>query len=239
MKKILFLIFVLNTSFAFLFAAPSSKTSPSPPFPDEAFLNAPQVRVKPGHYLFNDTTIIEASSKPASNSSGNSVSPVIEEVPPEVIINGKPASQLTDEETQKFLQSKIKRIKQRDLQVCLIRIASGYPVTLVFSEPVKGSSIGDNKLIGVETPNSQELILKALAPPPGDTSFQVVTKDGKRFVYHLFITDNLVNADLIICVNKPWGFPIGYLLKWIIILGALGCAGYFAYKKFGNKFISK
>ncbi|MFZ5806650.1 MAG: pilus assembly protein N-terminal domain-containing protein [Verrucomicrobiota bacterium] len=151
--------------------------------------------------------------------------------PPEMIVNGKPASQLTDAETQNFLQSKVKNIRQGNLEVRLIRIAPGYPVTLDFAESVKSSSIGDPQLVAAQSPNSKEIILRALARPPGDTTLQVVTRSEKRFIYQLYLAENLKNADLVICVNQGWESSMIYWIKWLLILGVIGFAAYMGYQK--------
>lgn len=158
--------------------------------------------------------------------------PVIEEVLPEVVVNGKPISQLSDEEKQKFLQKKVKRVKQADLEVRLVRIAPGYPVTFAFPEPVKNFSVGDAKLIVAQNVSSKEMLLTALSRPPGDTTFQVVVKNGKRFIYHIFLAENLADADLVICVNKPSAWICG--LKWMIGIGILAIVGYIFRERIKN-----
>lgn len=151
--------------------------------------------------------------------------PVVEEVPPEVLINGKPASQLTEDEKIDFLTQKIKTISHEDGQVEILKVAPTYPLTVLFSEPIQMFVIGDDKMIKVElvggggggagggnsSPNG--LVIRATARPPGDTVVQVFFSGGKVRLYHVFLQDNFVTADSCIRVvsfgkspsNKTFG----------------------------------
>lgn len=133
--------------------------------------------------------------------------PVVKEMPPEVLINGKPAHTLTEDETIEFLTQKIKTISHEDGQVELLKVAPTYPLTILFSEPIQMYVVGDDKMIKVELVGGSSggggagntaptgMVIRATSRPPGDTVVQVFFAGGKVRMYHIFLQDNFVTAD--------------------------------------------
>ncbi len=118
---------------------------------------------------------------------------------PPVEVNGKPASEMTEDEIQAFLQSKIRDIYQYGDQVEQLRVAPGYPLTLVFPRSVESVIIGDPAMVG-EQKIGKMLVLHAKARA-GDTSM-VVTLPGDRVLnYHIFIVPNFVKADTTLTIH--------------------------------------
>jgi len=110
-----------------------------------------------------------------------------------VVIQGKKADQLSDEETRDFLQGKIRTISQRDGEVELLRIAPGYPMTLSFSELPQTIILGDPKMVGYQKVG--KTVVLSATTRQGDTSLQVFFSGGKLRVYHLFIEPDFVTGE--------------------------------------------
>lgn len=110
-----------------------------------------------------------------------------------VVIQGKKADQLSDEETRDFLQGKIRTISQRDGEVELLRIAPGYPMTLSFSELPQTIILGDPKMVGYQKVG--KTVVLSATTRQGDTSLQVFFAGGKLRVYHLFIEPDFVTGE--------------------------------------------
>ena len=110
-----------------------------------------------------------------------------------VVIQGKKADQLSDEETRDFLQGKIRTISQRDGEVELLRIAPGYPMTLSFSELPQTIILGDPKMVGYQKVG--KTVVLSATTRQGDTSLQVFFTGGKLRVYHLFIEPDFVTGE--------------------------------------------
>ncbi len=116
-----------------------------------------------------------------------------------VMIQGKKAEQLTDEETRDFLQGKIRTISQGDGEVELLRVAPGYPMTLSFSEIPQNIILGDPKMVGYQKVG-KTVVLSAMTRQ-GDTSLQVFFAGGKLRIYHLFIESDFVTGETAVRVS--------------------------------------
>jgi hypothetical protein len=124
---------------------------------------------------------------------------VIEELAPPLIIKGKYADELSDDEKKEFLQEKIKTIYQEDGQVELLRVAPGYPLTLSFEDSIGNVVVGDTSLVNVSNLNDRTLLLSALIRE-GDTTMQVFFPGNKLRIYHIFIADNFLTGETAIRV---------------------------------------
>ncbi|QSR86862.1 hypothetical protein EM20IM_00360 [Candidatus Methylacidiphilum infernorum] len=131
--------------------------------------------------------------------SSNTTAQVTEEDAPPVIINGKKAEELTDDELIQFLQQKVKQIHQEDGQVEILRTSPGYPLAIEFSEPITGWELGDGKLIHV-TKHGSALILRSL-DSTGDTSLLVFFPAGRTRIYHIFVESDFQKALSLIRVS--------------------------------------
>ncbi|WP_018289641.1 hypothetical protein [Verrucomicrobium sp. 3C] len=133
---------------------------------------------------------------------GTSGPGVIEGEPPEVEINGKPASQLSEDELREFLQQKVETVYQSDNEELILRVAPGYPLVLTFSDPMDGAPVvGDPQALSA-TVRKNHLILKVLDSSASDTSMTVFFRGGKKRLYHVFIEPNLVKAELAMNVSS-------------------------------------
>ncbi|MDD2676213.1 MAG: hypothetical protein PHP75_01905 [Methylacidiphilaceae bacterium] len=132
-----------------------------------------------------------------TNPSGATKQVVEEEAPP-VLIEGKRADQMTEDELLGFLQGKVRTIHQGDGQMEILRVAPGYPLVLEFAEPISSWELGDNKLLGVRR-SAQSLILRA-TENNGDTSLLVFFAGGKTRPYHVFIEESFAKTQTLIRV---------------------------------------
>ncbi len=124
---------------------------------------------------------------------------VVEEDAPPVVIEGKRADELTEDEMLGFLQGKVRTIHQGDGQVEVLRVAPGYPLVLEFADPISGWELGDGKLIGIKR-SFQSLILRA-TENSGDTSLIVFFSGGKTRPYHVFVQESFAKAQTLIRVS--------------------------------------
>lgn len=127
---------------------------------------------------------------------------VVEEEAPPVLIDGKRADELTEDQMLGFLQGKVRTIHQGDGQVEVLRVAPGYPLVLEFADPVSGWELGDGKLVGVKR-SFQSLILRA-TEDKGDTSLIVFFPGGKTRPYHVFVEETFAKTQTLIRV-APFG----------------------------------
>lgn len=119
---------------------------------------------------------------------------IIQEVAKPVIINGKPANEMTEEEMMHFLQGKIKTIEQEDGEVLPLRVAPGYAVKLLFEEPYSDAIVGDKTLCDI-TKVGSKIIAFTARQRSGDTNLSVFFPGGLVRQYHLFIEANFSTAD--------------------------------------------
>lgn len=117
---------------------------------------------------------------------------VIMQPPATVVVDGKPADKLSDDEMREFLESKIQTIHQSEGAVELLRVAPGYALTLTFSMPVNSVILGDPSLVKFSL-QGRILVLSAGARR-GDTSMQLVMPGDRILNYHIFISPNFVDA---------------------------------------------
>ncbi|MDD4933986.1 MAG: hypothetical protein PHO89_11065, partial [Methylacidiphilaceae bacterium] len=132
-----------------------------------------------------------------ANPNGPSKQVVEEEAPP-VVINGKRADELTEDQMLSFLQGKVRTIQQGDGQVEILRVAPGYPLVLEFADPISAWELGDAKLVSVRR-SAQSLILRA-SENSGDTSLIVFFPGGKTRPYHVFIEESFAKTQTLIRV---------------------------------------
>jgi hypothetical protein len=137
---------------------------------------------------------------PSGNGAGDAQTEVIQQTAPPVIINGKPADQMTDDEKLEFLQEKVKTISQEDGQVELLRVAPGYPLTLSFEEPIMSVIVGDTAMVKTENLNPKTLVISPTSRE-GDTSMQVFFSGNLERIYHIFIADSFVNGETAIKIR--------------------------------------
>jgi len=123
---------------------------------------------------------------------GNSPHIVYEPAKP-VIINGKPASELTEREMHEFLQNKIKVISQEDGEVKELFVAPGYVLTITYEEPPVDGFIGDGQLATYKVVG-KTMVINA-RERAGDTNFKVLFSGGVLREYHIFITPTFAKAD--------------------------------------------
>lgn len=132
--------------------------------------------------------------------SGTSGDPsIIFEPPPPVVVDGIPASKLSEEQLRGFLQSKVRDIYQMGEQVEIIRVAPGYPVTLKYTDVLNDVIVGDDQLIGV-TKVGKLLVLKASAGQ-GDTNMKVSISGARLLNYHVFVEESFGSADSTLIVH--------------------------------------
>ncbi len=124
---------------------------------------------------------------------------VVKEAPPSIVINDKPADQLTDDEILEFLQQKIQDIDQSEGQVRLLRVAPGYPLTMFFEENFQDVILGDTAMVEI-TKTSRGLVCSAKVRT-GDTSMQVIFSGGRRLIYHIFITPDFTRGMTSLRIN--------------------------------------
>ncbi|MDE1171782.1 MAG: hypothetical protein PW734_11340 [Verrucomicrobium sp.] len=179
------------------------------PAQNQTYLPPTGGRQLPGHS--DDADPSTGNAQLTQSSSATSKSNTVEIVPPPpVMINGKPADRMTEEEERTFLQEKIRTISQPDGEVEIIHVAPGYPVTIRYSEPIADIAIGDKKLVSVQK-HGKILLLNALLPN-GDTPLQVFFSGSRMRPYHIFATDTYAKGDSSITV-QPFimdGTPQGY-----------------------------
>ncbi|TFE66192.1 hypothetical protein [Methylacidiphilum caldifontis] len=132
------------------------------------------------------------SSFQSGSTNQNSNVQITEEDAPPVIINGKRAEELTDDELVEFLQEKVRLIHQEDGQVEILRTAPGYPLAIEFSEPILGWELGDGKLIHISKQGTK-LILRSL-DTTGDTSLLVFFQGNRTRLYHIFVESDFKKA---------------------------------------------
>jgi hypothetical protein len=121
-------------------------------------------------------------------------SPVISEPAKPVMINGKPASELTEQEMMDFLQDKIKTIEQEDGELLPLRVAPGYALKIQFQEPIMDAVPGDPALCSLTKVGSKILVFNA-KQRAGDTNLSVFFSGGIVRQYHVFIEANFSTAD--------------------------------------------
>lgn len=135
-----------------------------------------------------------------TSAGGTNTAPVVTAPAKPVEINGKPASELTPDEIQAFLQSKIRDIYQYGDQVEQLHIAPGYPLTLKFEQEVGTVIIGDPSMV-TQTKIGKLLVLQAKARG-GDTTLVVTLPGDVLLNYHIFIEPNFVTADTTLTVHN-------------------------------------
>jgi hypothetical protein len=112
---------------------------------------------------------------------------VLEQDAPPVIIKGKRAEDLTDDERKDFLREKIKDIYQEDGEVELIRLSPGYPTTLTFEDRLTNFVLGDSTMVKIDQiGDGRTLVLNALERE-GQTTLQIFFGGQKVRVYDLEI----------------------------------------------------
>ena len=138
----------------------------------------------------------EAVPPPISDSSQATPGPppVISEPAKPVMINGKAASELTEQEMLDFLQDKIRTIEQEDGELLPLRVAPGYALKLMFQEPIMDAVPGDPALCSLTKVGSKILVFNA-KQRAGDTNLSVFFSGGIVRHYHVFIEANYSTAD--------------------------------------------
>jgi hypothetical protein len=124
----------------------------------------------------------------------NGTQPIISEPAKPVMINGKPASELTEQQMMDFLQSKIKTITQEDGELLPLRVAPGYALKIMFQEPIMDAVPGDPALCTLTKVGSRILVFNA-KQRAGDTNLSVFFAGGVVRQYHIFIEANFSTAD--------------------------------------------
>jgi len=143
----------------------------------------------------------QGNSTPPPPAAPTSVSPIYyDEDPPPVKYGGKLASELSDDEIIEFLQEKIKNITHEDRQVRLLRVSPSYPLSLQFAEPYAHVLLGDPDVVKVDSMDERTLVISA-SLRQGDTEMQVFFAGGKMRYYHIFIVENLQDAETAIKVG--------------------------------------
>lgn len=123
----------------------------------------------------------------------------VETPPPPVVINGKRADQLSDDEIVDFLAQKVRDVQQPNDAPVLIRLSPGYPVTLTFDKPVTDFEIGDAGMVSLRQ-SANRIILRAKRAQ-GSTRIDVFFSDRTIRTYHVFIVPTFVNADGIVNIQ--------------------------------------
>jgi hypothetical protein len=124
----------------------------------------------------------------------NGTQPIISEPAKPVMIDGKPASELTEQQMLDFLQSKIKTITQEDGELLPLRVAPGYALKLMYQEPIMDAVPGDPALCTLTKVGSRILVFNA-KQRAGDTNLSVFFAGGVVRQYHIFIEANFSTAD--------------------------------------------
>ena len=117
---------------------------------------------------------------------------VIPTPPDPVVVDGKNAKDLDEDQMREFLESKIQTIYQSEGAVELLKVAPGYALTMTFSETLGSVVVGDPGLVNF-TNKGKVLILSANART-GDTSMQVILPGDRVLNYHIFIAPNFAEA---------------------------------------------
>ena len=117
---------------------------------------------------------------------------VIYEPPAPVVIEGKKASEMSEDEMREFLEKKIQTIYQTEGAVEFLRVAPGYALTLTFDLPVQAVVMGDDQLVSFQMQGTT--LVLAARQRRGDTSMQLIFGGQKIFNYHIFIADNYSTA---------------------------------------------
>lgn len=130
------------------------------------------------------------SGTKAPSGQGNVV--IIPQAPEPVLVGGKKAQDLDEDQMKQFLESKILTIHQNEGGVELLKIAPGYALTMTFSEPIGSVVIGDPGMVRF-TSKGRVLVLGANARA-GDTSMQVILPGDRILNYHIFIAQNFADA---------------------------------------------
>lgn len=126
---------------------------------------------------------------------------VITEPAKPVIINGKRASDLNDDELLDFLQSKIQTVEQGDGDILLLHLAPGYALTLNYEEPVQAVIMGDPALASYE--RSGRTVVLSAKQRAGDTNMKVMFPGSVIREYHVFIQSSFAKADNTFKVTTP------------------------------------
>lgn len=142
--------------------------------------------------LTHSQTVPPPPNSDSDPQGGDQGAVVIMQPPATVVVDGKPADKLSDDEMREFLESKIQTIHQSEGAVELLRVAPGYALTLSFSEPVGSVILGDPSLVRFSL-QGRILVLSAGARR-GDTSMQVVMPGDRILNYHIFISPNFIDA---------------------------------------------
>jgi hypothetical protein len=124
----------------------------------------------------------------------NGTQPIITEPAKPVMINGKPAGELTEQQMLDFLQGKIKTITQEDGELLPLRVAPGYALKLMYQEPIMDAVPGDPALCTLTKVGSKILVFNA-KQRAGDTNLSVFFSGGIVRQYHIFIEANFSTAD--------------------------------------------
>jgi hypothetical protein len=133
-----------------------------------------------------------AISDPTPGTSGTQ--PIISEPAKPVMIDGKPASELSEQQMMDFLQGKIKTITQEDGELLPLRVAPGYALKLMYQEPIMDAVPGDPALCTLTKIGSKILVFNA-KQRAGDTNLSVFFAGGIVRQYHIFIEANFSTAD--------------------------------------------
>ena len=122
-----------------------------------------------------------------------------------VVVNGKKAADLSSDEMETFLSSKITNVQQSEDNVISLHLAPGYALTLTFDAPPQSVIVGDPALMTYK-PIGRTLVLSA-HQRRGDTSMQVIFPGNRVFVYHVFIASSFVDAQSAVKVTTEESSP--------------------------------
>lgn len=132
---------------------------------------------------------------------------VIPQAPEPVLVDGKKAQDLDEDQMREFLESKIQTIHQGEGAVELLRVAPGYALTITFSEPISSVVVGDPGL--VRFTNKGKVLVLSANTRSGDTSMQIVLPGDRILNYHIFIAPNFAEAqstlNVIVAGNSKGG----------------------------------
>jgi hypothetical protein len=117
---------------------------------------------------------------------------VIPKPPDPVIVDGKNAKDLDEDQMREFLESKIQTIYQSEGAVEILKVAPGYALTMTFNEPLSSVVVGDPALVNFNN-KGKVLVLSANARA-GDTSMQIILPGDRILNYHIFIAPNFADA---------------------------------------------
>lgn len=136
---------------------------------------------------------------------------IIPQAPEPVVVDGKKAQDLDDDQMREFLEAKIQTIHQGEGAVELLRIAPGYALTMTFSEPLSSVVVGDPGM--VKFTNKGKVLVLSANTRTGDTSMQIVLPGDRILNYHIFIAPNFAEAqstlNVIVASNKGSGGGAG------------------------------